>query len=205
MSHTISIVQTEGETSINDLYRGIQPSRDDSGYDIFFNRDETIPAGAVSYKIKFGATFAVWNEYGERVPWMLVPRSSIGKTPVRMANSIGIIDKGYNGQLMAIVDNVSDKPVEIKRGDRLFQMVNFNGRPFTYMAFEDELEETDRGAGGFGSTGTSTIQLSVEYEEAIDDLIRDTDGVSMDVRCSDADCWGENEDHFDDSLNDDLD
>ena len=39
--------------------------------------------------------------------YMLVPRSSISKTPLRMANSIGIIDAGYRGEIMAAVDNIS--------------------------------------------------------------------------------------------------
>jgi hypothetical protein len=63
--------------------------------------------------------------------YMLVPRSSIVKTPLRLANSIGIIDSGYRGNIMACVDNidtlVEDEELEyyqIKQGDRLFQIVH---------------------------------------------------------------------------------
>jgi len=86
------------------------------------------------------------------VSYMLVPRSSISKTPLRMANSIGIIDAGYRGEIMAAVDNTSDKDYMVVPGQRLFQIVHPTLYPFN-VAVVDELSETERGDGGFGSTG----------------------------------------------------
>ena len=84
--------------------------------------------------------------------YMLVPRSSISKTPLRMANSIGIIDAGYRGEIMAAVDNRGDKDYMIVPGQRLFQIVHPTLCPFN-VGVVDKLSETDRGDGGFGSTG----------------------------------------------------
>ena len=69
-----------------------------------------------------------------------------------MSNSVGIIDAGYRGNLMAALDNHSDEPYFIEKGTRLFQICspifsNIN------MKVVDELSETSRGSGGFGSTG----------------------------------------------------
>ncbi len=85
-------------------------------------------------------------------PYYLIPRSSISKTPLRMANSIGLIDGGYRGEIMAAVDNIRDKPFTVEPGQRLFQLVAMNGSPITFELVE-ELTDTSRGSGGFGSTG----------------------------------------------------
>lgn len=89
--------------------------------------------------------------------YQLLPRSSTGsKTPLRLANSVGVIDSGYRGHLMACVDNVNtEQNYEIKKEDRLFQIVAFNGKPMfvTMVASHDDLQKTTRNNGGFGSTG----------------------------------------------------
>jgi dUTP pyrophosphatase len=91
--------------------------------------------------------------------YMLLPRSSIVKTPLRLANSIGIIDSGYRGNIMACVDNidtlVEDEELEyyqIKQGDRLFQIVHPSLEGIK-VELVDELPSSNRGTGGFGSTG----------------------------------------------------
>ena len=84
---------------------------------------------------------------------MLYPRSSISKTKVRLANSIGVIDPNYRGYLIAAVDNISDKPQYLKQGERYFQLVFTKLVKPTNLSFVDELSQTDRGYGGFGSTG----------------------------------------------------
>jgi arsenate reductase-like glutaredoxin family protein len=89
----------------------------------------------------------------EHLSYMLVPRSSIVKTPYRMSNSIGIIDSGYRGNIMAFVDVLGDGPVvEPKVGERLFQIVRPTLERFDYEIV-NELSQTERGTGGFGSTG----------------------------------------------------
>ena len=84
--------------------------------------------------------------------YYLFPRSSISKTPLRMSNSIGLIDGGYRGEIMASCDNIKNVPYVIKKGQRLFQLVSTDSSPISYKIV-DKLEDSTRGEGGFGSTG----------------------------------------------------
>ena len=84
--------------------------------------------------------------------YYLMPRSSISKTPLRMANSIGLIDGGYRGEIMACCDNVKDYSYTVLKGQRLFQLVAFDSSPIEYT-LKDDLTISSRGQGGFGSTG----------------------------------------------------
>jgi len=81
-----------------------------------------------------------------------MPRSSISKTPLRLSNSIALIDAGYRGEIMAAVDNIKDDIFYIKKGQRLFQLVSMDGSPIN-LELVNELTQTTRGEGGFGSTG----------------------------------------------------
>ena len=84
--------------------------------------------------------------------YYLFPRSSISKTPLRMSNSIGLIDAGYRGEIMAPCDNIKDLEYIIEEGQRLFQLVASDSSPISFSLAE-KLSDTSRGAGGFGSTG----------------------------------------------------
>ena len=84
--------------------------------------------------------------------YYLLPRSSISKTPLRMANSIGLIDGGYRGEIMAVCDNIKPEDYTVEKGQRLFQLVAADSSPIEYEMVE-EIAMTTRGAGGFGSTG----------------------------------------------------
>lgn len=118
---------------------------EDVGLDIPTLQDVTVPARAQGYKVKLKIKTAANHGY------MLVPRSSIVKTPLRLSNSIGIIDKSYRGELMAVVDNISDEDFNINYGQCLFQIVAFDGN-LPKFNLVDTLDETKRGDGGFGST-----------------------------------------------------
>ena len=84
---------------------------------------------------------------------MIYPRSSIGaKTPLRLSNSVGIIDSGYRGELGVLYDNISDHDYEIKAGDRIAQLMVMPSYRFMPKVV-DILADSDRGEGGFGSTG----------------------------------------------------
>lgn len=90
------------------------------------------------------------------VCYYLYPRSSISKTPFRMANSVGIIDSGYRGPLKAVVDvqySGGDYPF-VAEGTRLFQICAPNLGRIDHVEIVKSLEDTVRGDGGFGSTGT---------------------------------------------------
>lgn len=65
-----------------------------------------------------------------------------------MLNSIGVIDKGYRGELMAFLWNTTDAPVTVKKGERLVQIVSPD-----MGAIQKVVVVTVRGDGGFGSTG----------------------------------------------------
>ena len=68
------------------------------------------------------------------------------------ANKVGVIDADYRGEIMVALHNHSNQPAEIENGERIAQMVI---TPFLTAEFVEtaELDETERGAGGFGSTG----------------------------------------------------
>jgi len=81
------------------------------------------------------------------------PRSGLAlKSGVTVLNTPGTIDSGYRGEVGVILANFGDAPFVVKKGDKIAQMVI---APVTQpMVVEtDVVDETDRGAGGFGSTG----------------------------------------------------
>lgn len=119
----------------------------DAGLDLFIIHEQTVDPGET---VKLHLQIACENE--ENIPYLLMPRSSISKTPLRLANSIGLIDPGYRGEIIAVVDNIKTEPFTAKPRQRLFQLVAMNGSPI-HFSLVDELSESSRGTGGFGSTG----------------------------------------------------
>jgi len=119
----------------------------DAGLDLFIRGETLIPAGAT-----VALHMQIACEPDEGRPYLLMPRSSISKTPLRMSNSIGLIDAGYRGEIIAMVDNIKDEDFRIGDGERLFQLVAMDGGPITFELVES-LSSTTRGRGGFGSTG----------------------------------------------------
>ena len=88
---------------------------------------------------------------------LLFPRSSVCKTDLMMANSVGLIDPGYRGNIIAVFRVVNGKqmPSQIKRykkGDRIAQLVPM--MPVVAEFAENSLTTSGRGTGGFGSTGS---------------------------------------------------
>ena len=69
-----------------------------------------------------------------------------------LQNAIGVLDSDYRGECFLFIKNVSDEPVEIEDGERIAQAVVV---PYPTINYEEvsELDDTERGAGGFGSTG----------------------------------------------------
>ena len=119
----------------------------DAGLDLFIIDSLTIPPGETAI-IKSN----IACENTDEMPYLLMPRSSISKTPLRQCNSVGLIDAGYRGEIMAAVDNIKDIPYTVEPGQRLFQLGSRDGAPITFEIVS-ELSQTDRGDGGFGSTG----------------------------------------------------
>lgn len=121
----------------------------------------------------------VYNEEFEMMedsPFFLLPRSSISKTNFRMANSVGLIDKSYRGNILAKVDlkpryNVEEKTRKlyvhdqkeiIKKHSRLFQIVTPDLNPIKCINIVDKLDETVRNTSGFGSTGFVGLKNAFE-------------------------------------------
>jgi dUTP pyrophosphatase len=82
----------------------------------------------------------------------LMPRSSIYKTGLMMANSTGVIDKSYRGELKAPVWSMTANS-QVARGDRLFQIVAPDMGWIRNVRIVNSMPLTERGEGGFGSTG----------------------------------------------------
>jgi dUTP pyrophosphatase len=82
------------------------------------------------------------------------PRSGLAlKTGLSMANTPGLIDAHYRGELKVCAINLDPSaPISIRRGDRIAQLV-IQRVPVVSLLEVDELDETDRGSGGFGSSG----------------------------------------------------
>ena len=119
----------------------------DAGLDLYVLEDIIFYPGETKL-IKLGISC----EPKEGKAYYLFPRSSISKTPLRMSNSIGLIDGGYRGEIMAVCDNIKTESYTVEKGQRLFQLVSADSSPIKYELVE-ELEMTTRGTGGFGSTG----------------------------------------------------
>jgi len=129
----------------------------DSGVDLIVTQDINTSSSYVNtlkFKIKCQMKNTKTNQYS---PYYLYPRSSISKTPLVMANSVGIIDRDYRGEIMAKVRNMPLIPSDnnnylVKEGTRLFQICSPDLSPIKVKVV-DCLTETSRGDGGFGSTG----------------------------------------------------
>lgn len=119
----------------------------------------TLTSGLNSYishltnnlNLKLVKTFETYSGY------YLYPRSSMGtKTPLRCANSVGIIDSGYRGTIKGCLYNISEMGFELIKGDRYMQICPGNISSPIYITEVNSLEElgySERGSGGFGSTG----------------------------------------------------
>ena len=119
----------------------------DAGLDLYVIEDIEVKPMETKL-IKFGISC----EPVDGKAYYLMPRSSISKTPLRMSNSIGLIDGVYRGEIMASCDNIKKTSYTAKKGDRLFQLVSFNSAPISF-SINDNLSSSSRGDGGFGSTG----------------------------------------------------
>ena len=81
----------------------------------------------------------------------LYPRSSITKKGVMLGNSVGLIDNGYTGEIIAVFNKINNT-ADIQVGDRVVQLVPLK-MPFVNFVEVEELSETNRGSQGFGSSG----------------------------------------------------
>ena len=105
-------------------------------------------------QITYGLGVAL--EIPEGFVGLVFPRSSIRKTRLQLSNSVGVIDSGYRGELQAtfnkITTTIENQKNDYKVGDRVCQIMIIPYPPVELIEV-DELSDTERGEGGFGSTG----------------------------------------------------
>lgn len=120
----------------------------DAGLDLKASETITLPPG-FTYNMGLG----VGIELAAGQVAYVIPRSSIGtSTPLRMSNSIGVIDAGYTGEIHACYTNTSKGMYTIHEGDRIAQLV-VHDIHLPDIEIVDELQGSERGTNGFGSTG----------------------------------------------------
>ena len=120
----------------------------DAGMDVRSVEDVVIPAGGRAL-VHTGLVMLLPPGYEAQVR----PRSGLAlKHGITVLNTSGTIDSGYRGEVGVILANFGSEGFAVAKGDKIAQIVV---APVTQAAIEEayEIDETDRGAGGFGSTG----------------------------------------------------
>jgi len=125
----------------------------DSGLDLFVPNDTVIPAGQmVLVNLEISCQLLRSDVSQEYHSYNMYSRSSISKTPLMLANGVGLCDASYTGPLFAALRNLSTEDFTIKRGERYVQLARADLGPISIELVET-LRDTTRGSGGFGSTG----------------------------------------------------
>lgn len=115
----------------------------DAGYDLYATSSH-YDNGIICY----GTGVAV--EIPDGYVGLVFPRSSIANTHLSLSNSVGVIDSGYRGEIMAKFRKGGSNAYRV--GDRIAQLIII---PYPEVVFEEaeELSDSDRGTGGYGSSG----------------------------------------------------
>lgn len=120
----------------------------DAGLDLFCHHiSETDP---LSSQVTYHTGIAV--EIPKGYVGLLFPRSSIYRTNLRQSNCVGVIDSGYRGEIKIVYDIQGSDSKIYQQGDRIGQLVIIP-YPEVNLIETDELSKTERGEGGYGSTG----------------------------------------------------
>ena len=122
----------------------------DAGYDLYARVPAQIPPRGGRAAIPTGIALAIPPGYGGFVQ----PRSGLAfRNGITCLNSPGLIDAGYRDEVRVILVNLDPtEPFEVKRGDRIAQLVVQRVEQIEWHDV-DSLDDSDRGRGGFGSTG----------------------------------------------------
>ena len=135
------------------------PAYCDAGFDLYspVSVDTAFSSSPVKldFNIICSASMMLENGNSFNTGYYMYPRSSLSKTKLRLANSVGIIDAGYRGHLIAMLDAIEN--TEFAMNDRLIQICAPGLLPI-FVKVVDTLDDlgdllTERGDGGFGSTG----------------------------------------------------
>ena len=127
------------------VYTPTKSNTTDAGYDLYSVNDVAIPKGynalintGIAIEIPKGYVGLIWD------------RSSLGGKGIH--RHAGVIDCGYTGEVKVCLHNTSAVTYDIKKGDRIAQLI-IQEAPHYELNEVQELGETDRSVGGFGSTG----------------------------------------------------
>ncbi len=118
---------------------------DDAGLDLYNLEDILLESGQGKVA-KTGIALALPSGH----VGLVADRSSLGKRGIKTAG--GVIDAGYRGEIHIVLWNISPEPVQLKRGERIAQLLILPVATPAVLEVES-LDETDRGLKGFGSTG----------------------------------------------------
>ena len=122
-------------------------NEDDSGVDLYSKEDVVIPAGAKGFLVKTGIRVELEKGYELQIR----PKSGNSiKTPIRVI--LGTVDSGYRGEIAVILDNLANEDFKLSKDKAVAQAV-LNYVPKIKFKRVEELSNTDRGQGGFGSSG----------------------------------------------------
>ena len=120
----------------------------DAGADLKSTEDLVVPAGGRQL-VKTGIKIAMPDGY----VGLVHPRSGLAaKHGITVLNAPGTVDAGYRGEIMVTLLNTSNEPFEVRRGDRIAQLLFQRVDRADFVAVS-ELPESARGDGGFGSSG----------------------------------------------------
>jgi dUTP diphosphatase len=118
---------------------------EDIGYDLYSAEDITLPAQGAA-----GVHTGIAIEFAPTAGGIVKTRSGMAKK--RLMCNAGVIDAGYRGEVIVLMENLGDEPYVIRKGDKIAQLLE---HPFfAGEVVEDELTEAVRGAKGFGSSGS---------------------------------------------------
>ena len=124
---------------------------DDAGMDLRSSVDADLPVGGRTL-ISTGIAIALPKGY----VGLVHPRSGLAaKHGITVLNAPGTIDSGYRGEVKVILLNTGDEEFQISKGDRIAQLVIQRVEHLPIQVVDALSEETERGSGGFGSTGVS--------------------------------------------------
>ncbi len=147
----VSILNSVVSENVKEFYENHSSAFEgDVGIDLFIPHNVNIPAKS-TYLIDLEISCELINSQGQNVGYFIYPRSSISKTPLRLSNSVGVIDAKYRHTLKISLDNHSNNPYNLVKGQRLVQIVSGNLEPMKFCIV-DKLSESSRGE-GFGSSG----------------------------------------------------
>ena len=117
---------------------------EDIGYDLYSAVELTIPARGAA-----GVSTGIAMEFVPAAGGIVKTRSGLAKK--RLMCNAGVIDAGYRGEVIVLMENLGDQPYIIRKGDKIAQLME---HPFLAgEVSEGELNETARGEKGFGSSG----------------------------------------------------